>query len=36
VDKTALKDVLLDVETIKPVLHLGGINFVIGDNLSQV
>lgn len=36
VDKTALKDGLLDVENVKPVLHLGGVNFVVGDHLRQV
>jgi flavin reductase (DIM6/NTAB) family NADH-FMN oxidoreductase RutF len=32
----ALKDGLLDVEEVKPVLHLGGVNFVVGDHLKQV
>ena len=32
----SLKDGLLDVENIKPVLHLGGVNFVVGDHLRQV
>jgi flavin reductase (DIM6/NTAB) family NADH-FMN oxidoreductase RutF len=36
VAKDALKDGLLDVEKIKPVLHLGGVNFVVGDHLRQV
>ncbi len=36
VDKSALKDGLLDVEKVKPVLHLGGVNFVVGDHLRQV
>jgi len=34
--KNILKDGLLDVENIKPVLHLGGVNFVVGDHLRQV
>lgn len=32
----ALKDDLLDVEKVKPVLHVGGVNFVIGDHLKKV
>jgi len=36
VDKFAQKDGLLDVENVKPVLHLGGVNFVVGDHLRQV
>jgi len=32
----AIKEGLLDVENIKPILHLGGVNFVVGDNLRQV
>lgn len=36
VDKSAQKDDLLDVENVKPVLHLGGVNFVVGDHLRQV
>jgi flavin reductase (DIM6/NTAB) family NADH-FMN oxidoreductase RutF len=36
VAKDVLKDGLLDVEKIKPVLHLGGVNFVVGDHLRQV
>jgi flavin reductase (DIM6/NTAB) family NADH-FMN oxidoreductase RutF len=36
VDKSAQKDGLLDVENIKPILHLGGVNFVVGDHLRQV
>jgi flavin reductase (DIM6/NTAB) family NADH-FMN oxidoreductase RutF len=36
VDKSVLKDGLLDVENVKPVLHLGGVNFVVGDHLRQV
>ncbi len=31
-----LKEGLLDVEKVKPVLHLGGVNFVIGDHLKKV
>jgi len=34
--KNALKEGLLDVENIKPVLHLGGVNFVVGDHLKKV
>ena len=34
--RNVLKDGLLDVENIKPVLHLGGVNFVVGDHLRQV
>lgn len=36
VAENALKDGLIDVENIKPVLHLGGVNFVVGDHLRQV
>lgn len=32
----SLKDGFLDVEQVKPVLHLGGVNFVVGDHLRQV
>lgn len=32
----ALKDGLLDVEAVKPILHLGGVNFVVGDHLKKV
>ncbi|KAF5073631.1 flavin reductase family protein [Methanobacterium aggregans] len=32
----ALKEGLLDVEKMKPVLHLGGVNFVVGDHLRKV
>jgi flavin reductase (DIM6/NTAB) family NADH-FMN oxidoreductase RutF len=32
----ALKDGLLDVERVKPLLHLGGVNFVLGDHLTKV
>jgi len=34
--KNALKDGLLNVEKIKPVLHLGGVDFVVGDHLRKV
>jgi len=34
--ENSLKDGLLDVEKIKPVLHLGGVNFVVGDHLKKV
>jgi flavin reductase (DIM6/NTAB) family NADH-FMN oxidoreductase RutF len=36
VKKDSLKDGLLDVEKIKPVLHLGGVSFVVGDHLRTV
>jgi len=36
VNKSAIKEGLLDVENVKPVLHLGGVNFVIGDHIRQV
>ena len=36
VQENALKEGLLDVENVKPVLHLGGINFVVGDHLKKV
>lgn len=32
----ALKEGLLDVERMKPVMHLGGVNFVVGDHLRRV
>lgn len=31
-----LKEGILNVKKVKPVLHLGGVNFVIGDNLKKV
>jgi len=34
--ENALKEGFLDVENIKPVLHLGGVNFVVGDHLKKV
>lgn len=34
--KNALKEGLLDVDRMKPILHLGGINFVVGDHLKKV
>ncbi len=36
VQENALIDGLLDVENLKPVLHLGGVNFVVGDHLKKV
>ena len=36
IQENALKDGLLDVENVKPILHLGGVNFVIGDHLKRV
>ena len=36
VQENILKEGLLDVEKAKPVLHLGGINFVVGDHLKKV
>lgn len=35
-DRKALKDGLLDVEQVKPLLHLGGVNFIVGDHLKKV
>lgn len=32
----SLKDGLLDVEKVKPVLHVGGVNFVVGDHIKKV
>ena len=32
----SIKDGLINVENIRPVLHLGGVNFVIGDHLTHV
>ncbi|GAB4311909.1 MAG: flavin reductase family protein [Methanobacteriaceae archaeon] len=32
----SLKDGLLNVEKVKPVLHLGGVDFVVGDHLRKV
>ncbi|MGC9516384.1 MAG: flavin reductase family protein [Methanomicrobiales archaeon] len=36
VHKNALKNGLLNVELVKPVLHLGGKDFVVGDHLRKV
>lgn len=36
IQEDSLKDGLLDVEKIRPVLHLGGVNFVVGDHLRMV
>lgn len=34
--RDSLKEGLLDVEKVKPILHLGGVNFVVGDHLKKV
>jgi len=36
VDEKALKNGLMDVERVKPILHLGGTDFVEGDHLRKV
>ncbi|MDO8869882.1 MAG: flavin reductase family protein [Methanobacteriaceae archaeon] len=36
VQENCMKDGLLDVEKVKPILHLGGTSFIIGDNLKKV
>jgi flavin reductase (DIM6/NTAB) family NADH-FMN oxidoreductase RutF len=36
VQENMLKDGLLYVEKAKPILHLGGVNFVVGDHLKKV
>jgi len=36
VQEDALKEGLLDVELMKPILHLGGKDFVVGDHRTQV
>ena len=36
IKKNAIKNGLLNVEKIKPVLHLGGVDFVIGDHVRKV
>ncbi len=36
IQENSIKDGLLDVKKIKPVLHLGGVNFVVGDHLRTV
>jgi len=36
VNENILKEGLLDVEKVKPILHLGGTNFVVGNNLKTV
>ena len=36
IQKNSIKDGLLDVEKVKPVLHLGGVNFIVGDHLKRV
>jgi len=32
----SIKEGLLNVEKVKPVLHLGGVDFVVGDHLRKV
>lgn len=36
IHENSIKDGFLDVEKLKPVLHLGGVNFVVGDHLKKV
>lgn len=36
IQENILKDGLLDVEKVKPILHVGGTNFVVGDHLKKV
>ncbi len=36
VREDSLKEGLLDVEKVRPVLHVGGVNFVVGDHLKKV
>jgi len=36
VKENSMKEGLLNVEKIKPVLHLGGVDFVVGDHLRKV
>jgi flavin reductase (DIM6/NTAB) family NADH-FMN oxidoreductase RutF len=36
IQENCIKDGLLDVEKVKPILHLGGTDFVVGDNLRKV
>jgi len=36
VRKDAIKDGLLNVELVKPLLHLGGKDFVVGDHRKSV
>ena len=36
VRENAIKEGLLDVELTKPILHLGGKNFVVGDHHRTV
>ncbi|MDI6724307.1 MAG: flavin reductase family protein [Methanobacterium sp.] len=36
IKENILKEGLLDVEKVKPVLHVGGVNFVVGDHLKKV
>ena len=36
VREDALKEGLLDVELVKPILHLGGKDFVVGDHRRKV
>jgi flavin reductase (DIM6/NTAB) family NADH-FMN oxidoreductase RutF len=36
VRKDAIREGLLDVELVKPILHLGGKDFVVGDHRQKV
>jgi flavin reductase (DIM6/NTAB) family NADH-FMN oxidoreductase RutF len=36
IQEDSLKEGLLDVEKVRPVLHVGGVNFVVGDHLKKV
>ncbi|MBI5681418.1 MAG: flavin reductase family protein [Methanobacterium sp.] len=36
IQSDSLKEGLLDVKKVKPILHLGGMNFVVGDHLKKV
>ncbi len=36
IQPNCIKDGLLDVEKVKPILHLGGTEFVVGDHLRKV
>ncbi|MDP1553491.1 MAG: flavin reductase family protein [Methanobacteriaceae archaeon] len=36
IQENCLKNGLLDVEKVKPILHLGGTDFVVGNNLKKV
>lgn len=36
VQENCMKDGLLDVKSVKPILHLGGTDFVVADHLKRV